>query len=83
VEGYLRDTGEMISERGEDMRDMLTVIPMKVAITRGSLMDMEFIRGVATGNSMKVNGTWVLNKGKESGQMLRETAILASGSILK
>lgn len=65
------------------MRGMLTVTLMKDAITKGSLTGMECIRGGTTGNSMKVSGTWGPRKAKESGRMLKATAILASGSTLR
>jgi hypothetical protein len=83
VAGCLRAIGETISERGEVMRGMLTVTLMKDVITRVSLMGMECILGETTGNSMKGSGTWGPRREKESGVMLRETAILGSGNTLR
>ena len=78
--GCLKDIGEMISERGEVMRGMLTVTLMKDVIIRVSLMAMECILGEKTGNSTKASGTWGPRRGKESGLMLMGTAILGSGN---
>ncbi len=47
---------------------------MKAAIIRENLTGTGSTHGVKTVNGMKENGTWGLNKAKESGRMLRETA---------
>ena len=67
MEDCLKGTGRMISEKGKDLRGMLTVTPMKVGIIRGNHMGMEYILGEITAKNTKENGIWVQSKEKESG----------------